>query len=931
MTANRVPIARLTGPTNVLVGIPAIYNGSASEDPGSGGKIVRWSLGTSDGLLLTEGRGLPPATIELTFSEIGDVDVVLTVWDIHGFYGIAALAVSVAPVPAAVDCVWSEWSAWSEWTSWVPNGDGTESRSQSRTRTIAVEAANGGAACSGPAIEINAETRYLPVDCVWGPWSEFGDWSAWAPNGDDTESRTRTRTRVIETPSAHGGVDCTGPSSETETETRPIAEPPPSWPLQVASPTGRNPKLLWSPEQQAVWFRMRVEAETGVSSVGATWFNLIKSNALGNRYGDTGIWATLMYQMTGDEQWVAQAMRKVEAGLFTYTPTTGQIGNAIRENLMEWVVLYDWLYPGLTEAQRAQFRAQLDMLVTTAFTNASLPATAPIRTNDSDQVTGVYFGTAFYYIAAGDHHQPAVDRWNHVQVGGWDVTGVNRLTLRNAVATFVTMAVGGWCESSEYDMGTMKLLLMGHRGVTQALGVDHFPEMGPWMAKAVEYTSQMLTPDMEDPLQWGDNQTVRGFALYKWVGMSMMFDSPIAREAVYRFVNRFGATGTASAEPALQGVRGFFFFDPYGTRQSIDTLPLTFRVEGQGLSAIHTSRAADASVLFTHFPQRDMLGYVDHTVNYHGDIQLYRKGAWALTHPIAYGGKPNGCEGVNSALAAGMNVPIEFRGAQVCQEDAGSVYLAGTVGGDTVAETGYYPPPSFYHEWSRSILWLKGEPDILVVFDRKHIEDPRLLPSYDRYSSTLRTVMNAAGTLKQTVWHMPVSPTIDGNTITWPGAQIDVLDAGRVFEIVNETTAWVAGAAATSEKKFHVRVQEPGAPDFNTSLTVIRLGDSTGTSVEVVEAGDVRGVLVHRAGQSDVLVLFNAVAGPKVAQKPRVVGTEPWPVANQAMLAGVRQRTTGYTVTWTSQTPETLVYLPEQNNVVDVVTVLGAGPQTLTR
>ena len=70
-----------------------------------------------------------------------------------------------------------------------------------------------------------------------------------------------------------------------------------TWPTARPSPTGRNPRLFWTPQLQAIYYRMSTEAGQGVDSLGARWFSLIKSNAEGNRYGDTGIWATLMYQM----------------------------------------------------------------------------------------------------------------------------------------------------------------------------------------------------------------------------------------------------------------------------------------------------------------------------------------------------------------------------------------------------------------------------------------------------------------------------------------------------------------------------------------------------------------------------------------------------------------------------------------------------------
>lgn len=109
-----------------------------------------------------------------------------------------------------IDCVLSNWSNWS---AWVDNGDGTESRS--RTRTIITPPLNGGVVC-GPLIE--NQTQPIPeIDCVLSGWS---DWTSWSSDGLGLD--TRTRTRVVITPPSGGGDPC-GPLIETETRPTPVA------------------------------------------------------------------------------------------------------------------------------------------------------------------------------------------------------------------------------------------------------------------------------------------------------------------------------------------------------------------------------------------------------------------------------------------------------------------------------------------------------------------------------------------------------------------------------------------------------------------------------------------------------------------------------------------------------------------------------------
>lgn len=160
-------------------------------------------------------RGLPNQIVDTTPTRT--IPIKLTVGD-----EVEVEVISIDPQNASyrfmvpcgdlepVDCVLS---AWSNWTSWSDNGDGTESRS--RTRTVITPPANGGAAC-GPLVE--NQTQPIPeVDCVLSGWS---DWSAWVSDGLGLD--TRTRTRIVITPPSGGGEPC-GPLIETETRPTPIA------------------------------------------------------------------------------------------------------------------------------------------------------------------------------------------------------------------------------------------------------------------------------------------------------------------------------------------------------------------------------------------------------------------------------------------------------------------------------------------------------------------------------------------------------------------------------------------------------------------------------------------------------------------------------------------------------------------------------------
>lgn len=160
-------------------------------------------------------RGLPNQIIDPTSTRT--IPVTVTIGD-----EIEVEVISIDPQNASyrfmvpcgglepIDCVLSDWSNWS---TWVDNGDGTESRS--RTRTIITSPENGGAVC-GPLVE--NQTQPIPeVDCVLSGWS---DWSPWVSDGFGLD--TRTRNRIVITPASGGGEPC-GPLTETETRPTPTA------------------------------------------------------------------------------------------------------------------------------------------------------------------------------------------------------------------------------------------------------------------------------------------------------------------------------------------------------------------------------------------------------------------------------------------------------------------------------------------------------------------------------------------------------------------------------------------------------------------------------------------------------------------------------------------------------------------------------------
>src|SRR3954470_3101170 len=457
------------------------------------------------------------------------------------------------------------------------------------------------------------------------------------------------------------------------------------------SPTGRTPRIIWTAERQAVWNRMKREYDANPSAPatrGAKWYRLAKLNAdCACRYSDNGIWGTLLFQMTGDRKYANLAFMQIQKSFF---PLTGAAlsGNFVREYSIELVMMYDWLYPGLSDAQRAQFLAKLNEMFTTATApNKWLTGGLPYRIEDTDQTTGTYFGVVLHYLATGDTNPVAGEIYNRAYVGGLDSTAAGADTWRNAIRYFVTqMAQGGeWMESAYYNNGTVRLLMMGAEGVRTATGLDHFPEVHDFVKDHGRRLAQFGTPDLKQTYQWGDQQFVRNFAhrVYAYQTTGEMVAGltqhdpevgPYIEQLIYSLDDKYGA----QAEP---WGRFFLMFNPYAARRPITEMPNTFFAGGQGMLLQRSGWTADDSLFGVQIRPSQMT--VDHQVFYFGDFQLYRRGEWAISHPLGYDESLKNGDAANAMLIGGLSESVEYRHVQVVEtaSDNSYTYISATMGG----------------------------------------------------------------------------------------------------------------------------------------------------------------------------------------------------------------------------------------------------------
>ncbi len=681
------------------------------------------------------------------------------------------------------------------------------------------------------------------------------------------------------------------------------------------SPTGRSPKLLWTPERQAVWNRLRAENHS--------WWRSLKyyadrSGTSGARYIDLGEWPTMAYQVTGDAAYAQTA----------WNILSGQLGNPgadwLREHFAEFVWMYDWLYPALSSAQRQTFRNALN-----GWADLVLNSDWGMRTDDSDQCTGDYFGMVFLGLATQGENSRANEFL--AVVGGLDATGDNHDTFRNTIRDYVQKSQGGiWIESSHYNPGTLQLLLMGAEGVRTATGADHFPEVTALLPQIALAQIQELAPDLTQSYQWGDNQDPRSMRLFRRMPMLNMLSGLLQNNAavgtsLHHFRDALAAIANA-IDPYAHGdeadPRSFVLFNPYAASADWHGAVASglHYAPGQGIMFVHNGWNPDDSFFGAHMPGRVN---VDHEVWFMGNFQLRRNGEWAITHPIGYDSN-EGFE-VNGMTFAGFSSMREARGpvAQEFGPNGSYAYVAGTTGGSWYSPGWWNPPARFLHEWTRSLFYLPStdkRSDTIIVFDRTNAQRPQDLQAYDGYNSTDRSRIEGASQLKEWILHAPVSPNLTSGNISWntPGGQqvrvSTLLPASQQRSVYDEHSVYMPGFINDSEKRYQVRIQPSTTRQWDTFLNVVQVSSGSPTlssSLLRSAGGEAEGVLVQRGGHNDVVAMFGAVQGPNLSfpsmdSNWKLKYDDP-PLFDQ--LKATRLLRAGYSLTFNAGTSTTDCYL----------------------
>lgn len=361
---------------------------------------------------------------------------------------------------------------------------------------------------------------------------------------------------------------------------------------------------------------------------------------------------------------------------------------------------------------------------------------------------------------------------------------------RDAVRRYCEVSAGGvWCESSDYNLGTVKLLLMG----AYACGIADYPEVAALVPELAAANLADLTPDYKASFQWGDEEHPRSLEISGRVPLLAMLAGLTGDAGCHTAIAALTA-GMDVDDYLWLGARALYFYRPPGgpvpdptpdptpdpdpdptpdpepepepepnpdppppEPEPVPTPVHLFVSSGNG----HLRYKREGVLVGVHAPRRTD---IQHEVGYVFDFQWYAGGGWALTRPIGYGPDAKGGIGSNSVLFAGLSAMQDRSPVSWSELTDGFRVEAQTNGPYT--PPGYYdPPPPFLTNYTR--LFRYAHPGQIDVTDIFAGVNPRTLPKYDRYKAAVRTTIESASALWQVIYHAPVEPTETATGYEW--------------------------------------------------------------------------------------------------------------------------------------------------------------------
>lgn len=712
-------------------------------------------------------------------------------------------------------------------------------------------------------------------------------------------------------------------------------------PVLVSAQT--HPVAFISAGQDAIYAQMKTDYEANTANpatAGGKWYKLIKNNAECNcRYWDLGQWDAFMYHFTGTASYAVAAQAKIIPAMDANHSLDG------RRSIGPWgLVIYDWIYQGLSAGQRTALLDSLNSMATYIDTQIAGVFSAGYWKHDSDQVVGDYVFIAGLNAATGGYNATIATIWGHAFWGGYDsaYTTYPPTTLRDTLTQYAAIGAGGeWIESSVYNISTFKYLMFT-KAIDDWTAGDHFNDLDAIILAAATQLPYHFSPDLLTVYQWGDSEHPDDLMLYYRIEQLMVFSGlnkgnsagQYAQAMIQDLMTKY--PGVGQGNPVDPYGAGFFVYDPYLSPLAVSGLPLKRFTTGWQLFTFKESWTDTASAYFNaHFAPEP---WVDHSPAYWGAWKLYNNGEWVFDHPIGYAGPSLDARGTSGLSIAGVPIiegakgPREYKVVTAQEHDAtnGFVYITGTAGGN-IYGSGFAIPPTFVMENTRSIVYVPAL-DAVVVHDRSSANDGRI-DGFDSAYAQPKTWMQSRPYLKELYVATPVNPNVGTAGVTsWATVSngtakvFHLLPTSITRTVENEATVFADGTYGTGywnngasgpERKYHVIVSPSADNKWDTFLNVWHHYSSTAVTPTLVQdtSNKVDAVLLARSG-TNYLLAFNAIQGPDLFQRIKWPDCSAAPATcwtydsrNPALLATVRIRNSSYSLSFTGPTGGTKAVL----------------------
>lgn len=671
--------------------------------------------------------------------------------------------------------------------------------------------------------------------------------------------------------------------------------------------------------------------------------------------GTAGAYA---YLYTGDPAYAANAWVAMKPYALAGTLPAGNNDNAIRQYYGLFAICYSILRPTLSSADRLLYVQWMNIIAQRARTS--------FFSGNANGLIGGYLGLCLWSLISAPDNPTA----STLLQGAWKDSGIlkpfggldydptlgPRGSARNAIHDYVlrtcpTPTTGGvWLEGTQYFNASLMNLLFYTLAINEITGQDHFPELTSSLPQLGQGIIGMLTNDLTDEFQFGDNEIPHNLLIWNTLGVVTMLARQLEGTDIGAqlqwLVNYWGTVYGYTAYLC----RMYLCMDPFATAS--DFRAETWPVNGSGLSIWRSGWSTTADSVFG--VNTDPMSGVNHTQpdQVFRSPRLYRNGEWVIGHPISYGGM--GCDqnGSNTVVAGGLGVMYQHA-ATAWEEGAGYCYQRSETSGQYYPPNYNKPPAPYISEQTGSVLYVWGRnrtADVIVLADRVNAGNPMLVHKFPAgwRSSDAANIQNAElsvfpfGPLQWTL-HMPVVPNIQNGAISWDtagGQHVLSQDLApdptqTVFTTVNEAATdsignylyFNNGFVPPSERKWQVRETISDGNPWHFGLHVLSVYDgSLPPAILRVDGSGVSGALVSPGKEAAVLAVFSNDPQGRLRQSVYTLTFQTTSQETDLYLLDL-DPSISWTIQWDSNAPVAAQF--GSGGVVQVV-ISGTGQHTLT-